>query len=248
MEVIIAGFAPVCRVKARVILVSPQSSVACFVVEMALLLSAGARLISRDLSVLSACLVIEMPVLLFVGAWQSSRARAEFLSASAAVQRFIARLAACGSFVLRAFLEDISKDSGLGWPFQIPSALQWALSASSSSTLQPLDLLLGSPEDHSTQTLLEASSAITYHTSRHMFLFFGNARAEARAVKMFGAWMTSMQASGHSSPIASSNAASQQLHDAQQLEAVCAALRSAAAATSAAPASNAAEPVQGMKG
>ncbi len=212
---------------------------------MALLLSVGAGQPSCALSVLSACLIIKIPILLFVGARHTSRARAEFLSASAAVQRFIARLAACGSFILRAFLEDISKDSGLEWPFQIASALQWAHSASSSSTSQALDLLLLSPQDHTTHSLLEASSAITYHTSRHMFLFFGSIRAEARAVKMFSEWMTSMQASGHRSSIASSTGDSLQLHDAQQLEAVCAALRSAAAATSAAPASNAAEPDQG---
>ena len=172
-----------------------------------------------------------------LGPRPGSRARAGLLRASAAVQCFIARVAASGSTSFRSLLEVPCKESGLGWPFQIAGALQEFLAAPPSDG----SALSGPTPDpaflHGTQSLLEASAAIMHHTSRHLLLNLGHPVAGERSMRMVGECKEALQASAPRS-------ADARLHHAQQLEALCAALRSATAAatSSAVPKSEAAEP------
>ena len=170
---------------------------------------------------------------------QASSAQAALISASAAVQRFIARVAACRSTLLRGSLEQPCK-SGLNWPFQVAGALQGFLAPPLTSSPNPLDPPLDPGVDpamlQGLHSLLEASAAILHYTSRHFLLNLGHPVAGERSMRMLRGWMEDLQATApHGSDA--------QLHPAQQLEAVCAALRSAAAvASSAEPESEAAGP------
>ena len=170
---------------------------------------------------------------------QAPRARAALVTASAAVQGFMARVAACRSTMLRGVLEQPCK-CGLNWPFQVASALQEFLAppptSSSTHADPPLDAGVDPAMLQGTHRLLEASAAVLHHTSRHLLLDLGHPVAGERSMRVVREWMEGVR-----SP--APHGSSAQLHHAQQLEAVCAALLSAAAvASSAEPESEAAGP------
>ncbi len=172
-------------------------------------------------------------------ATQAPGAWAALMTASATVQCFMARVAACRSTLLRGILEQPCK-SGLNWPFQVAGALQEFLAPPPASSSTPLDPPLDAGSDpgmrQGTHRLLEASAAILHHTSRHLLLSLGHPTAGERFMRMLREWMEGL----HATAPHGSNA---QLRHAQQLEAVCAALRSAAAvASTAEPESDAAGP------
>ena len=172
---------------------------------------------------------------------QAPCAQSTLLTASAVVQGFIARVAACESRVLRAILDPPCK-SGLDWPFQIAGALQAFLAPTPTSGSTTSGPLLVPELPHGTHSLLEASAGILHHTSRHLFLSLGHPAVGERSTRMLGEWLEGVQAQAPQSPSA-------WLQHAQQLEAVCAALRSAAAAASSAVhGSKAAEPQAALGG
>lgn len=162
----------------------------------------------------------------YPGPGQAPSAQSALITASAAVQGFIARVAACDSRVLRGLLDPPCK-SGLDWPFQIAGALQAFLAPRPTSGSIASDPPLVPDLPNGTHSLLEASAAILDYTSRHLFLNLGHPVVGERSVRMLGEWLEGVQAQAPQSTSA-------WLHHAQQLKAVCAALRSAAAAASSA--------------
>ena len=143
--------------------------------------------------------------------------------AAGSVHSFMARLAAAGSDELAAELVGISFRSGLNWPFAASSAMQTAALVSHFHSPSPSG---GRGQAPSQASPSEGSAAIICQTSKHLFLSQGRpapAGSPGQSHDTLLAWMEFMQ----SHKPAGANVFMQMLL-AQQLEAVCAALRSAA--------------------
>ena len=147
---------------------------------------------------------------------------------SGSILSFIARLAASGSKGLADDLAGASADSGLHWPYLAVNAAKKAIPMPLPGiALRPQ---AGQAQDGDAELILKAAAVIMYHSSRHAFTSqyspaSSERTADNSAVQALEAWegglLHSLQPGSPAQQLGSSRA--------QQLEVVCAALRSVAA-------------------
>ena len=152
-------------------------------------------------------------------AMQTFASSARVLSGS--VLSFIARLAASGSKGLADDLACISADSGLGWPYLAADTAARELPVPLPGT--PSGPQAAQAHNRDAELIFQAAAAIMCHDSRHAFTSQCSPTSDKKvagksAVQALEAWAAGMR---HSLQLGSSRP--------QQLEVVCAALRSAAA-------------------
>ena len=150
------------------------------------------------------------------------------MALSGSILSFIARLAASGNKGLADDLACVSADSGLDWPYLAANAAARRLPVPLPGTalgLQPVQA-----QDQDVELISQAAAAVMYHSSRHALISQCSPASAGRvtgssAVHALEAWAAGMRQSLQPGRPAWQLGSSR----AQQLEVVCAALRSASA-------------------